>query len=106
MIEFAHVVMWLLGKRLGKQADEEARRSERILHPLKSGQELELAPADEDCIMGVAESVIFGHVSRPETAQVIDFAFYGPTEWGMAVYAEVESTNIVGARATNHFVVS
>lgn len=105
MFELLHVFMWLFNRRVRKEAEEEGRRREWCLHPLRYGPESAFEPAYQEHVMGAVKVVVREHVSEPETAEVTDYTFYGPTDCGVAVWVEMESTNVVGDRARNHFVV-
>src|SRR4051812_42394103 len=105
MFELIHIVLRILGRRWEKQAEAAAVRSERVMGPVRAGAEIELDEDEEARVLTAVDAAVREHVSLPETAQVTDYAFYEPTEYGMSVYAEVESTNIAGDRMTNHFVV-
>ena len=105
MLKFVYLLSWFLDRRARKRAEAVERRRDWIMHPLRFGEEMELDPDDEARVMNAVEASVREHVSDPETAEVTDYAFYGPTESGVAVFVEMESTNVVGERARNRFVL-
>jgi hypothetical protein len=105
ILELIHILAKILGRREEKRAEADARLREAVMRPVRAGAEFELDQDEEERTMAVVDAHVREHVSSPETARVTDYAIYEPTELGVPVYAEVESTNVLGERVTNRFVV-
>lgn len=105
ILELIHILAKILGRREEKRAEADARLRETVMRPVRAGAEFELDQDEESRAINVVDAHVREHVSSPETARVTDYAIYEPTEMGLPVYAEVESTNVLGERVTNRFVV-